>query len=900
MSANEPRASGRHANDHAGFLLITVMAASLLAGLGPFPPSASAGGAAPQPLGLPASGWISDVPVAADSLAAESDASVTTAASGDLYMAFQSNAAGNYDIYFTESGDGGLTWTPPVAVTSSATNEVSPSIAQDPYTGRTYIAYMFGISGSVPIRVAYSDDRITWTERTVLGCGVRCERPRIASEYWRGASNVQYVALAGPVGANDWNVAIARSLDDGNSWTWYESGLGPADVRFQPDVAVQRGTDGIDRVFAVYRGGATVATANTLYVEWSTTYGASWAARANWFANVVSPPAIAASHDGTSLLVAYGTSTPEVAWAQAPYPQSLTTFNGTADVLPTLGSRPAVSADGVGMNATGVGGAYNLVAHDTAGALFHVQAPVTLTSNADWSAATVFTDAGAIPSVGAPDLSVTAQYRGTSWNPAVAWTDQRAGNDDVYYTTRGTTAPGTTNVTIDTVPTGLRVTLDGITRAAPATFLVANGTHRVGVSSPQAGAPGWRYAFASWSDGGAISHNIAVTGDMALTVSFSSQVLLTLNSAQGGVACDTVDCWYDLGATATITATSPQSGGVGVRYRFDRWTGDVTSTSLSATLLMDAPKTVDANWWTQYYLTVSSPYGGVTGAGWYDAGASATFTVTSPQAGSPGTRYEFTDWSGDAVSAALSGSVTMDAPKTVAANWKTQFLLTVVSAWGGVAGAGWYDQNAAVTLLASSPQAGSPGTRYVFAAWTGDVWSMNFAITFPMDAPKTVTANWNTEYYLAVNTGHGGATASGWFPTGTRVTVRVNATEVVEGGRTWLFTGWSGDATGADATVNVTMTGPLNVTAMWQEKPVDLFAGPSGALVIGGILLAVLAGILVIVFARRRRQQAAPMAGMPPVAAAGPVGGETSAPPAPMSPQEPGAPPPTPPIGPPP
>jgi len=251
------RASYGIANDGVRVFLIATLVMGLFAGLGAIAPRASAAGASPELTGFPASGWIPDVPVAADSVYSESDASVTTAANGNLYMAYQSNAGGNYDIYFTQSSDNGLTWSPPVPVVATATNEVSPSIAQDPFSGRTFVAYRAGISGATPIRAAYSDDLVTWFDRTVLPCGVACERPRIVSEYWRGANNVQYVALAGPISANDWNVAIARTLDEGNTWTWYESGLGPVDVRYQPDITVQKGSDGVDRVYLFYRGAAS-------------------------------------------------------------------------------------------------------------------------------------------------------------------------------------------------------------------------------------------------------------------------------------------------------------------------------------------------------------------------------------------------------------------------------------------------------------------------------------------------------------------------------------------------------------------------------------------------------------------------------------------------------------------
>lgn len=755
--------------------LVSVLVAGLFAGLVTMSPSGSAERTLPGLTAAGGTGWIPDVPVAADAFSSESNPSVTTAANGNLYMVYQANPAGNYDLYFAQSIDG-LSWSVPVAVVNTLTDEITPSVAQDPFSGRTFVAYAYGGSGATPIQVAYSDDLLTWTTRTVLNCGVQCERPRIASEYWNGANNIQYVALAGPIGGADWNVAVARSLDDGDSWTFYESGFGATDVRYQPDITVQRGSDGVDRVYVFYRGGAAFPPTDG-YVEWSETNGASWAPRAQWYSNVYSPPTVAAAHDGRSLLLAYSTNTPQVTWVQVPYPQALTIFNGTWDFLPTGGTDPAVSADGRGTTDTTIGGVYNLVAHDTSGALFHVQAPVTLTSNADWSSSVTFTDVGAVPSTTFPTLSVTSQDRGL-WYPAVAWTDERDTNADVYFTTYGP-GGGLIDVTLATNPPGLRVTFDNTTRVAPATFWVTGGFHTINVSSSQGGAPGWRYAFADWSDGGAISHVINVTGSTMYTANFTTQVLLTANSAPGGV----------------------------------------------------------------------------TGAGWYDLDTSATVTATTPQAGPTGWQYRFTDWTGDITNASASTTVLMDAPKTITANWATQVLLTIASAYGGVSGAGWYDLSASATFVAEASVAGGDGTRYIFAAWTGDAVDPSLIHTLLMDEPKFVTANWQTEYFLAITTNHGTVSGGGWYPQNGVATVTLGAREVTEGGKVWQFTGWSGGASGATSVANVTMAGPVNLTANWREKATF----PLGYLWIPLLIALAIAALLLVVFLmKRKRQRAAP------------------------------------------
>jgi glucose/arabinose dehydrogenase len=70
--------------------------------------------------------------------------------------------------------------------------------------------------------------------------------------------------------------------------------------------------------------------------------------------------------------------------------------------------------------------------------------------------------------------------------------------------------PRKADITLQTVPAGLQVTLDGQPRTAPYTETnVVNFSRTLGVVSPQT-VGGTTYQFVSWSDGGAASHSISV------------------------------------------------------------------------------------------------------------------------------------------------------------------------------------------------------------------------------------------------------------------------------------------------------------------------------------------------------------------------------------------------------
>ncbi|HEV8595128.1 MAG TPA: sialidase family protein, partial [Thermoplasmata archaeon] len=658
----------KHATGRTGFrarygLLAAILIALL--GVGPSAPRASGNEPGLEVAGDPGSGWITDVQTTTDTRS-DIQPSLTTDANGNLLLAYASNAGGDYDVLFQVSTDYGRTWTVPVTVAGSGLDEVSPSITTDPFSGRIFIAYQAGRTGATTILSAYSDTGALWTSVTILACSALCERPKVASEYWNAAANVQYLVFGGELSAGtDWDWGVYRSTNQGVAWTLvHESGFGIVDVRHHPAIAVQRGTDGVDRAMVFYRQGAGYpGTAGSM--EWTADGGTTWNGPSAWAANVNSPPEIAAAPDGDSVVVVYSTAANAVVWAVDMDPTNLTWGGAdtTWDQFPN-GANAAITADGVGSATFGVGGRYHVIYRATTNDIMYATALVSLTDGTAWAAPVQASDTAATVSVTWPDKTATTVYRGGSWRPAIAWTDFRDGLPDynVYFTTPGA------RYTITTNPSGLQVTIDGTTSAAPAVVTWFPGeVHTISTASPQLGAPGWRYTYVSWSDGGGQSHSVTAVGDAVITATFSAEVLLTINSLHGGVSGAG---WYTPGAFATLYAASPQPGPAGTRYEFTAWTGDVLSTSNPATLLMDEPKAVTANWLTQFELAIISAHGNVSGAGWYRSGDPAIVTIAQRDVTEGGRTWQFTGWSGDATGAAPTVNLTMDGPRTVTANWR--------------------------------------------------------------------------------------------------------------------------------------------------------------------------------------------------------------------------------------
>jgi len=225
-------------------------------------------------------------------------------------------------------------------------------------------------------------------------------------------------------------------------------------------------------------------------------------------------------------------------------------------------------------------------------------------------------------------------------------------------------------VAIETAPTGLDILVDGTRYSAPHEFWWTDGTsHSLDGGLPQTAPPETRFVWLSWSDGGTIAKAVSVTGTVTITANFQRQFTLTVQSPHGSPACDASECWYDDGASAGFSVSSPVAGSAGVRFMFIAWTGDSAATTPNAVLVMDAPRTVVATWKTQCLLTIDPGPGEASGGGWYDSGSTAEFSVLQTDTYVGGKHYRFTGWTGGVNTATAVATVTMTGPTTVTANW---------------------------------------------------------------------------------------------------------------------------------------------------------------------------------------------------------------------------------------
>jgi Bacterial Ig-like domain (group 3)/FG-GAP-like repeat/Divergent InlB B-repeat domain len=215
----------------------------------------------------------------------------------------------------------------------------------------------------------------------------------------------------------------------------------------------------------------------------------------------------------------------------------------------------------------------------------------------------------------------------------------------------------TTQVTVDTAPTGLTISADGVSGTAPQLYLWApNSQHQLSTTEPQQVTTGSRRMFDSWSDGEAFTHTVTTPASpITYTATFKTQYLLTTaaNPAAGGSI--TAGGWFDSGTIVAITATAATG------YSFTGFSGDLSGTVNPNNVTMSAARGVTANF---KGLTTTS-LGTSPNPSTFGQSVTMTATVTS-LAGIPGGSVSFFDGVTNIGTQPLnaSGIATLTAPLT--------------------------------------------------------------------------------------------------------------------------------------------------------------------------------------------------------------------------------------------
>jgi hypothetical protein len=309
----------------------------------------------------------------------------------------------------------------------------------------------------------------------------------------------------------------------------------------------------------------------------------------------------------------------------------------------------------------------------------------------------------------------------------------------------------------------------------------------------------------------------ALANDYVWTFTTIPFVTLASNPVLGGIT--TGMGAFAQGSAATVTAT-PNTG-----FVFTNWTenGTIVSTSSSYQFTIAGNRTLTANFakvniGSFAVVLSSSPLaGGKTGgSGSYKSGSSVTTTAT------PSVGYTFVNWTdnGAIVSTSSSYQFTLTKNRTLVANFKvipaSQFAVVLSSnppEGGTTNGSGAYAAGTSVTVTATK------NIGYSFTNWTENsaVVSTSPSYTFPLSSNRTLVANFTINTYTLNVTAINGTVVKtpnqATYNSGT--TVQLKATPNTG----FVFSSWSGDATGSINPLVVTMNSNKTIAANFKLAP---------------------------------------------------------------------------------
>jgi len=204
-----------------------------------------------------------------------------------------------------------------------------------------------------------------------------------------------------------------------------------------------------------------------------------------------------------------------------------------------------------------------------------------------------------------------------------------------------------------------------------------------------------RLKFNHWSgeyNGQSANGVVSMDHPKAETAVYGAQYLLTVTYSPPSISPSYNESragWYDAGSNVQL---GPPPSVINLstveRLLFTGWTENTTqSTSPSYTLTMNSPRVITLTYKTQYYVDVQSSYGTVTGAGWYDRGATATITAPSSSGTWP-IPYTLTGWTVSPSTGNFNKTnndwvLTVNGPYVVKAQWSIDYV-PIIELFGGL------------------------------------------------------------------------------------------------------------------------------------------------------------------------------------------------------------------------
>jgi hypothetical protein len=323
--------------------------------------------------------------------------------------------------------------------------------------------------------------------------------------------------------------------------------------------------------------------------------------------------------------------------------------------------------------------------------------------------------------------------------------------------------------------------------------------------------PDQGYQFRGWTGdlGGSESPTLlAVDADKLIGAVFARPVVTVDPGTHGSVTLDPPGGVYDVGSVVTLEAI-PEVG-----FLFTGWRGDLSSGANPASLLMDADKSVAADFAPAVTLGVAPTSGGSVvldpPGGVYPLGASVQVTAV------PDAVSLFRGWSGDLSGMENPATLVLDGDKSLEASFGGALLNVTAGQGGGVIldpPGPTYPLGSVVTLTAN------PDPGQLFTGWGGALSGSINPTTLVVDADESVTAGFVLARSVTLEVLGEGSVAldppGGLYVPGTIVTLTGTPAPGFE------FGGWSGDLASTANPVTLLVDTDRSVDARFVPLPLD-------------------------------------------------------------------------------
>lgn len=313
-----------------------------------------------------------------------------------------------------------------------------------------------------------------------------------------------------------------------------------------------------------------------------------------------------------------------------------------------------------------------------------------------------------------------------------------------------------------------------------------------------------------------VTRSILIDSKKSIIVEFELQkyplTLLSSGQGEGEIISNSKDELHPYGSVVTLHAAAS------VGSRFKEWGGDLRGNIDKVSILMDGPKTVNAEFVRYFPLSVSTNGSGTVqrnmNADEYAAGSEIEL-IAMPENG-----HRFVRWLGDIVGANSIAILVIDGPKALVAEFEIltyPLILKVIGSGDGAVipstVATEYKHGMIVTLTAT------PAQGSVFKGWSEDASGNSLVKRITITKKRTVTAEFSRVFLLSTSTiGQDQGVVrrnpdANEYEVGSIVKLRAIPVEGYE------FVKWHGESVGVKPTCTVAMTADKSILAEFRQLP---------------------------------------------------------------------------------